>query len=449
MKLKIYKFAERYIFSIDDFSSVSHFFLAPDISPTYTHAWRAYSAARNLGLKKSYHLQALKMKKKAIEDMMSPVVLDMSAEEMLFNHYINIFDILEDRSASVKNDKKLRQNIYEEIKGVIDGIIKIKNSAKKLNEDEEEAKKTKNQVNELDQIISKFKGLVNKYFSDLLAEDVAKRKKEEADAKAAVSSAQESAPQVPIIPSMDNFQSQPNVAMQSNVLTKTSKNDINNVQDAILQEYAERACLAIEHIHPDVTYRLGEKSIDLVENDTILKITLNSNMNINKIISTGSLAEIFPVNSIEFYQRYWKPIVESTGHFSIDETGIIIDASQHVLPDIPNTCPSFFKIAGWNNTSKKKYSCSLWFKGKVPLWGFSSLAEKVEERPPVELEQIFFNGKRVECIDENLKTIFGKIGTVIGVILPNSANILELDVDFGRAIVRLTKNQIKILPDEI
>ena len=88
MEIKIYSLNNKYAFLVVDnssnkiiFSSVKKYFLVPFIQSNYKYAWEAHRDAERLINQKSYHLNT----KCAREDLSKPVIVDISAEEMLKN----------------------------------------------------------------------------------------------------------------------------------------------------------------------------------------------------------------------------------------------------------------------------------------------------------------------------------------------------------------------------
>ena len=53
---------------------------------------------------------------------------------------------------------------------------------------------------------------------------------------------------------------------------------------------------------------------------------------------------------------------------------------------------------------------------------------------------------RVRCIDQRLD-LCGSVGEVVQIIPINSGVGFELDINFGRKIVRLSKGQVEIVND--
>jgi hypothetical protein len=166
MKLGIYTIGDRYSFSVDDFSSYEHFYLTADVKSSYKYAWQAYRDARKIATSTPSHIEAIK-RMAAQEEEKEEEVMEISAEEMVSQHYNSIYSIIEERSKG-DNEKKDDDIIYEEIKGIVSEILKIIEQLK----DE----KSKSQ---LEDIISKFRHLVKEKFSNHLQEDMAEQKKDE------------------------------------------------------------------------------------------------------------------------------------------------------------------------------------------------------------------------------------------------------------------------------
>ena len=435
-----------YAFRLDDFSSVAHAFLIPGVQQRYAFAWQAYKAAREVGLYRACRIAAIKQA--ATEDLTQPDVMDASADELLGSHFEHLYKIMSERAEGVQEDasEQEQETVYEEALKVVEDLVQLKTKA-----EAEKDKETKNKVTEqVDKMIGKFRTLVKKYFPVLFARDVAEAAKAAKDAEqqqqAAATQAQNAAtPPVPI-PNMGQ-QQQPQPQAQPPMPTASIQADM--IKLATLENYAGAACEALQYKHPMVIYRILHNGVLLVDADTrkaLIRIGVNEKLNVNQIVSVGELSEVFPSSSPEFYQRYWKPIVEKIGHYSVDAAQSMIITAKDALPDIPKhtgnfSVPCFDK--NWN-----KATVDLWFKGIKTAWDFSNKLKKVAQvsKPNTEYtEDDFIHGdpKMVKCIDANLKTIFGKVGEVVALVPLD--NHLELDIDFGNDIIRLTQKQIQIV----
>lgn len=449
MKLKLYSSNNKYAFCIDGFSSRHHSSLSSGCQETYQYAWEAYRFAKTLGAKHKYHIEAMKNKRYAIEDLTKPVTIDIDAEEMLGEHYQTIFNIIEQKSEGLEKDEDQREIVYGEIKSVVDEVLKI--------QEELENKKVETQISS---IMSKFRHLVHAKFHDLLQKDIKEQKDnppQEAPVPASPPPADPSQAEPP--PDNTSLQEASDNAIGANsfikvIKTSANKNTTVETKEDLFDEYGTRVCKAIEKKHPDAICKidLDSNHLNIIEaktGDLILRVGLNNDLNVEEIIPFGSVSSIFPANSFEFYQRYWKPIVESVGHFFVKEASTILQANNISFPDIPNKRSASYTLRGL----KSDGSVDLWFKYQgESLWGFSKSAQKVTQQPQdskdakktyTEDDFIVGSPKEVMCIDQALKSIYGKTGQVVRVI-PLQTHI-EVDVDFGRAIMRLTGDQIKII----
>jgi len=453
MKLHLYKVNNRYAFSVGKFSSTHHFPILPDIKPTYQYAWEAYRDAKKLYRKQHIHLDMLQ--KTAVDDLAIDdlsFTQESSAEQMILNHYSKIFAAMVERIKAFK-DEEDKELAYEEIKGVVSSILKVKENLEKDSDKEK-----------IDSILGDFRGMVKENFPKLLAKDKAEMEKSK-------ESSPEEAPEVPSIPDatsggIDNelgglsLNEPPIMPMaQDNKIDQIiryASNNLSDIRSDVLDEYAERVCKSIEKSHPDavckIDYKDGTFKVSEGENEPILKISVNEDLLIDSIEPSGDLSSGFPLHSLEFYQKYWKPIIEKVGHYLSKDLGVIICTAKSSLPDIPNSFPKAVKVMGWNIKEKEERPFEVHFCGEKPTWILKKVdfvKEAVRKITPSKYtEEDFIRGqpRRVKCIDTNQPSIIGKIGEVKQVI-PLMDHI-EIDVDFGGVIVRLTENQFEFA-DEI
>jgi hypothetical protein len=440
MKLKLYKTKENYTFSVDGFASTYHYFLTSGCQNEYKYAWEAYKDAINLGKKQKYHIEAIANKRYAAEDLTKPVTIDISAEEMMMDHYLSIFNILSKKTNGLgeKNKQKdKREIVYGEIKAIVDEILKVEEKV-------EEASVKK----DLDDLISKFKHLVSANFHDLLMKDIDEIANQEKQSQQSPV-AQVPQAQQPQEPSLEEQATQAITSTAKTSFVKQAEFNKNN-QDELLEDYGCKICKTLEKKHSNAIFKVNYENrfIDIVEADSgdlLLKIGFDNTMNLDKIVPFGKLESVFPINSVEFYQRYWKPVVEAVGHFFVKSASVILSTNEISLPDIPNKCPFYCNLKGIETTSKKAKSVTLWFKGGNPTWDFEKNAHVKTQDGKEYTEEDFVNGspKIVKCIDPKLKTIYQKTGEVVQVI-PLESHI-EIDVDFGRTIIRLTEHQVEII----
>ena len=242
--------------------------------------------------------------------------------------------------------------------------------------------------------------------------------------------------------------------ISGNTVEKESIDD--DLKYEMMETYAERACLAIEAYHNNVYSQIDSGKIELLEDgDPIISIHVNKDMVVTNIMPKGKVARLYPFYSVEFYQKYWKPIVESIHNFYIEGQNLIIFANndEFSLPDTPNSSKSH-RLMGWDTNLNKHRYVDLSFKGKNPtVWLISDSKKQVEKNQEPRLrEQDFFNAI-VQCIDKNLDTLHGKVGRVVQVI--PLVDGLEVDVNFiddldsnSESAIRLHENQVRILNDD-
>ena len=455
MKLQIYSVNDRYSFAVGKFSSVHHYLLCPDINPTYQYAWEAYRDAHKMYRKQFFHIEALQ--KTAADDLevtdLASEVHEVSAEEMIVTHFSKIFELTVERCKSFK-DEKDKELAYGELKSAVTGLLQVKEN---LEVDSDKVK--------LDEVLNKFKKLARDKFPKLLAKDKAEMEKKENEEPIAPV-APEDMGEPPMTEPMSDQMGEGALPMapiaanmgQFDTIMRYGMDNINDIRTEVLDEYSERICKCIEKIHPDavckIDYDDGVFNIAKANGGTLLKITVNKDLNLQDIEPDSELSSAFPLHSLEFYQKYWKPIVEKVGHCLSRDLGIIICPAKSTLPDIPNSFPKSVKVMGWSFKDKSEKPFEMYFGGEDPTWRIKKYTESEEDdivtatrkvRPSKYTEEDFIQGqpRRVQCIDPNLKSILGKIGEVEQVI-PLQDHI-EVDVNFGRLTVRLTENQIELI----
>ena len=417
MKITIKKLDNGYGFNILNNKSVYSFndlcARMPLIKSSYQYAWEAQKDASNLFKNHNYHLRVL-----AMEDMEDRVNVEVAAEDILTDHYSRTLKNIKQRIFDLEGDKIEREKIYQEIKMV---ITELRSAEKKL-----EDPKQKSQIK---QLLIAFQRMKQKHFLPEMQKDKNK---------------ETSIPPPPL--------AKPKEA-SSNYFKKTScKFDIAYI-DELLEDYAQKACKAIERKHNDFTYdtTTGDIVIKDIDGNPMLEVRVNKTLTVSGIVPVGKLAETFPIHSVEFYQKYWKPIVESVGHFCFSRPSIVIKADYDTLPDVPKS-EQTFTIDGWNYEEDKEDSINLSFKGEKLSWFFEISKQKTAKSTQIiktaqtkHNEEDYLNAI-VKCIDPNLKSIYNRTGEVIQVI-PHT-DIVEIDINFGRGlgVVRLTEDQIEIVP---
>ena len=354
--------------------------------------------------------------KLAVYDMEEPIITNISAEDMIINHYLTIWRDLRVKSIGSKKDPKNKDVVYKEIKAVID----------ELNRAKEKVTKKDKQI-KIIQIERKFKTLIQKYFQ-----------KEE-------------------------------IENNKNLINKIAQNQNNSQEDVedilfvkeVLEFYAEKICYVVQEHHNDIYYKLypEQKEISILnfDKEEILQVKVNDKLNVESIIPVGKLYKVCPFYSSLFYQRYWKPIVENLGHIYIPELSSVIKVDCLTLPDVPKSNKSY-SIEAFDISNQSKKNINIIFKGEIPVWIIEAsncsdgsncikTAQNTQSTQSTQskyLEQDYSNSI-VKCIDSSLESINGRTGAVIQVI--PLEDMIELDVDFGSGlgIVRLTEKQIQIV----
>jgi len=381
MKIILGKNNNKYHFNIADnkgnivYASNIHYFLVPFVKSDYKYAWEACRDAWKLAYKAPHHIAS-------IVDMEKPVRTDISSERMLINHYLGTYKSLriKSRGAATKDEKKMT---YEEVKKVISELETIGEQI-----DEKEAK------NKIDSIYRLFKRIISKYFA-----------REERES-----------------------------AKEQKIASTTL--DKNQVAD----EYAQHVCKAIEKKHNDAYYVVSYPNITIFnfKNEPLLKIGMNKGLNVDSIVPCYKISALNPLHSAPFYQKYFKPIVENIGHYSIDNKTLMLTKN---LPDFMDK-EATNVLKAWDVDNNEECSVALCFRGKNPTWFFER-PDNIKEAMVSQYTSSDYSNAIVKCVDKNLKSIHERTGVVMQV-LPRK-DLIEIDVDFGSGIgiVRLTENQIE------
>lgn len=429
MNTRIISSGDRYGFAIIDdnpskvvYASTLHYFLTPSVKSSYEQPFQARSASYRFINNHSYHIDVLK--KKALEDMTKPIAVDISAEKMLEDHYMEIYNGVKGKArSSKKSSDEDRKKVYSEIKIIVGELENIAQTIKDL--------KSKRKIK---RILMLYKQLIRRHFDDF-----AKKEKQES----VMSPALPMEPMPPITASI--------IDKESSDLLKLI--DV-NLKEEILGDYAEKACNAISKKHKDLDYVIDHPSLDnitiLSSGEPILNIRVNSKLNINGVFPTGELYGMYPFHSVEFYQRYWKPIVESIKHFYLTDASLLLCPERNPFPNIPKE-EKKYTLEGWDVESNRLGKVDVSFKGERLTWMFepsetTDFTLTASNYVSKYTEQDYINTPIVKCIDPSLESIYGRTGTVRQVI-PYPDHI-EIDVDFGRGldIVRLTEEKLEIVP---
>ena len=448
MKLKLLSREGDYEFAITDdgdaaiFSSGLHFYVVPGIKPWYKSPWSAYSDGLYVLNKRKSHIESLM--RKATED--APVELvptDVSAEEMILDQYWKNFKSLNRKAKSAhKKDQDERDKIFNETVIVVAEVETILQNIT--------SEKDKKQ---LQRLLSAFKKVQTKYFPKELRKHEAEKAKQEA------------APPMPA-PDMGGMGEGMGAGMGEGMApvlaSKIEKRIADSLLSQVLDHVGEKACEAVHgENHRDPIFVVDEDAreveiLDVCEGTKlpILTLHVNEKLNVDNIMPSKYTSKIHPVHSVEFYQRYWKPVVESLGHIYIPDRDILICSAVSGLPDVPGSFPESFTLGGWNTEKNCADVVDISFKGEdKPIWVFEAAKErKFASNQSQHQEQKYIDAV-VKCIDPDLKSLYGRTGVVVQV--NPRKDFVEADVDFGRGlgVVRLvdslldpSKTQIEVVP---
>lgn len=423
MKVILRKVGKRFGFDIQNqngiiFSSNKHYFVIPHIQSSYRYAWEACRDAWKLARNHPYHVRVLNA---SVEDLEKPVRSDISAEDMIIDHYMKVYRSLREKAQGTPDDPEDREMVYQEIKKVTEELKEI---AKKI-----ESPKDKRSIMK---ILGFFNKMIDKHFRKEKRKDKDKGLKQKES----------------IIPPPEPNISVPKIA--SCIEPKCNSPLVDEiVKEEIMDEYAQKICGAIQNKHEDIYYITDDSNTIKIlgfDNKPILMVKLDDTMTVKAIIPVGKLSNIHPLYSPSFYQKYWKPIVEAIGHINLNN--ILLGVDSNTLPDVPPR-EQIYDIDGWDIKNNTNIPMNVSFKGEKLMWLIrpSNIKTAQSERPSKYTEEEYLNAI-VKCIDKNLKSIYGRTGSVVQIIPID--DLIEVDVDFGRGldIVRLTEQQIEIIPLE-
>jgi len=369
----------------------------------HCYAWDAQKEAREL-LKKSYHVEIPDAYRQNMGGAESASIKEISTEEQITDRYLEYLHTTRDELESAKGNPKEEKNVKQKIDLILQELEKIRN---KLEEEKDKAK--------IGSLIVAFKKL-----SSLLP-----------DIKTASSVSSFLHYRDGIKPTAAIIQKQ---QLQPEEITE------------ILEDYGYKACKSLKNFYTDLVFFRNNSNIVIsnIDGQELIELKINNKLCVNNIIPSSHLKDIYPEFSIEFYQKFWRPIVEALGHFYIDDFDILISPTISRLPDAPKD-PSDFVLDGWDVDKKQKKSVLLSFRGKKPIWLFDvAKTNKTASAVSKYTEQNYLRSI-VKCTDRSLESIYGRSGVVIQVI-PLTDMIL-LDVDFGEGLenVRLSERQIQIV----
>lgn len=441
MKLNINKINDQYFFEIDEFSSLKHFYLSNLVKSTYKTPHESYASALRFMKKGSIHLETLNVYSENLFGKELDITYSNdSAEEIMLNHYVQVINVIKDKSednkdlkddeAEFRDKKKLT---YEEIKIVVQELLAIK---KMIQEDDIESNDT--YIKRVDELIAELKEITNQYYKNFLQKDIEERGGQDE----VVGGMEEMDMEME---EMDMGGTEfPQLAMTSEKFNKFAEIDCNNKigEDALeelLIEYGERACSALNKKHPNCIFKIKrDNSIsiyDLKNGEEYLILQVNDYGNLEKIIPGKN--NFYSLHSSYFYQKYWKPVVTRIGHIYLEDHKSLIVPSKSILPDHPKVKSKEISesLEVWDTENKEFKVIDISFSNPSdPCWIFKTNIKKKASNESLK-------GMAFRAIDPELESIFNKVGYLEEYY--DFVSGPELAINFGRNIVRLTPQQIE------
>jgi len=298
----------------------------------------------------------------------------------------------------------------------IDQVIKGAKSVK--NELHSDSK-----IDRVDEILGKLK--VIQKATHKVRDEIAPTKPEEPAAPGATGEPPQNTPQSP-----QDVQPHPQTALSP----FASKKSLPFAKDC-LKAFGEASAQAIEASHNESYLKSIEKD---ASGDYIVTIAspekelcvlnFNSDLLLNGIYPSDAISKQSSYHSLDFYERYWEPIVNAVGHFFMN--GIVM--SPH------HAQSSRRKISGWNLNKKKSTVVNLTLPNKSSNHKTWMLKQAEESNP--------WENAQVRCL-KKLPTYYQRTGNVQSVIPRGS--YLDINVDFGRGlgVVTMTDSDLEKITD--
>ncbi len=428
--LKIYKLNDKYFFNVGAFCSRSHYFLCSSLRSAYNSPYEACFDGHQMIKNKSFHVHA--MNKFAQEEFGAEMLKEISADEMLYSHHLNIYNFMSEKIKGIlHSDEDGKKVAYGEIKSIVKEILTINSQI----DDKDEQDKMK-------KLIGKYSKLVKKYLKKYLDEDIEKMKDKGTD---------EMVNEDELTQSVEN-EVPPNMqlAFKNHIdsITKHSQNiNFKEFCQDLLEYYSLCICESIRQMHQEIVFEIDQKHevIRIIDGkETILMVGYNEeDFLIDRIIPVGDLSKLCPFDSLKFYQKYWKPIVEKIGHFHFLDLNCLFVNGKSRLPDAPMQSIKDHNIEGWNIAENCIRPIEICLDSKSNSWDVHESVRIVSASSKFTEQDFLQDGKpaRVLCIDPELGVVYGKFGEVVEVIPMD--NGLELMVNFGRHIQRVREDQIE------
>lgn len=416
MNIQLFKVSgDKYTFAVNGKNSAYLSKRIAVIKPYYDYPWEAYRCATKLTTDWNHHLIAI-----AQSDLIEDEKIVEPMEDTLADHYSLVYhNLLEEIEASLGNNKhkddalKRLDMIIKELESVVDQLNQ------NLQKEPDAIQDHPKEYSDIGKLLSKFKMLRKTYFPEYKIQETSAKEK-----------------------------------VLRMVRARSFKAD-DSLKKEVMQDYADLICKFLQDLHDDIFAKInfdtGEISICRISDckSVLFKIQVNDQLLVENIIPQEDVYRSHPLHSVEFYQKYWKPIVEAIGHFYLSDIDVLLVCGKIILPDIPRDYPLETNIKGWGVKEKRPKEVSLSFKkgDDSSLWLFDF--PKTKKTASVKIKEVsnyteedYLNGV-FKCIDLKLESIYGQTGSVIQVI-PHP-DFIEVDINFGRGIgvVRLTEDKIE------
>ena len=348
-------------------------------------------------------------------------VSDTTAEQMAVSNYDTLYSRVSRRIEHAEGDSKEEEVVTREI----DAICKeLANLVK-----ENEIKEDKKEFRALRILLSKFK----------------KHKKRFPEARKKIDQEQQIVDEQNAPPPLPPPLITPVHQMASNmemVRRASQRIDDKDLRKAVTEDYIKCICKCLNKRH-QLTFTTDKDTITFSDETSkpILVVGINDQCMVDEVAPVGELASECPFHSSLFYQRYYKPIIEAVGHYYLDGKDSLVVIGKSILPDLPSK-EQLHDVDVLSIKEKRPSKIGLSFQDDTWDWTERSARVATAQINEPLSEKDFFN-KRVKCIDPAQETIFGKIGDVEQII--PRPDYIELDVNFGRHIVRVTDRQVEII----
>lgn len=200
------------------------------------------------------------------------------------------------------------------------------------------------------------------------------------------------------------------------------------IRKATVRSFSEAALMAIATIHEDVFVKgaifdplsSSCESVLASPRGNIVRLSFDRNMLLTGIVPCDQ-AKCQGMHSVEFYRRYWEPIVASVGHFHSRSQGVV------AVPALDQRKRGVMRAFSMTDNSES----SLIVK-KAVIYGNETWLVKKASSLTVPPNSPFAIGDEVECTAQHLKTYLGRTGSIEEVA--QKADGFSYHIDFRRGL---------------